>query len=114
MAKYPHTLNRFREQYGSHKFLPLLSTHATPLDTDSPSEVSPYRLLRIGFRHVKNVADCIDFANDADMASGMCESPVAYVVLCVRFTYPPLFTCAAVETACNAPPDAQHSIRVVG
>jgi hypothetical protein len=48
------------------------------------------------------------------MVSGMCEFPVAYVVLCVRFAHPPLFACAAVETACNALQGTQHSIRVVG
>jgi hypothetical protein len=63
------------ETQGPHKFLSLLSTHATPLDTDSPSEVSPMRLLCIGFRCVKNVADCIYSLNDADIASGMCVIP---------------------------------------
>jgi hypothetical protein len=36
------------------------------------------------------------------MTSGMCESPVAYEVLCVRFACPPLFACAAIEAACQA------------
>ena len=51
---------------------------------DSPSEISPLRFLCIGFRHHKNVADCI---NKLTMltASGICVSPVAYMVLCVRF-----------------------------
>jgi hypothetical protein len=31
------------------------------------------------------VADCFDTLNDADMTSGRCISPVAYVILCVRF-----------------------------
>ena len=44
----------------------------------------------------------------------MYVSPVAYVVPCVRFTYLPLFTYAAVKTTYNAPPGAQHSVRVVG
>jgi len=112
VPQYPHT--DLREPQGSRKFLPLLSTHATPLDTGSPSGILPKRFLCIAFRRVKNVGDCIYALNDADMASGMCESPVAYVVLCVRFACPPLFTCAAVETACHAPPDAQHSIGMVG
>jgi len=50
----------FWEHDGSRKLLPPLSTHATPLDTDSPSEILPKRFLCIGFRCVKNVADCID------------------------------------------------------
>ena len=60
VARYQYTLLCFWERYRSRKFLPLLSTHATPLDTDSPSEVLPRRLLCIGFRCVKNVTDCID------------------------------------------------------
>ena len=105
---------RSREPQGSHKFLSLLSIHATPQDTGSPSGTSPWRFLCFGFRRVKNVADCIDTYNDADIASGRCDSPVAYMVLCVRFALPPLFTYAAAHAACTAPPDAQHSIRVVG
>ena len=60
VAQYQSTLHCFREQDRSRKFLPLLSTHATPLDTDSPSKILPIRFLCIGFRCVKNVADCID------------------------------------------------------
>ena len=84
MSKYPHTLASCQETMGSHKFLPFLSIHATLQDTDSPSEISPLRFLCIGFRHHKNVADCI---NKLTMltASGICVSPVAYMVLCVRF-----------------------------
>ena len=76
-----------QEAAGSHKFLPLLFSHATPPDTGSPSETSPWRFLCVGFRRVKNVADCFDTLVDADMASGRCISPVAYVILCVRFIF---------------------------
>jgi hypothetical protein len=84
VSKYPHTLASCQETMGSHKFLPFLSIHATLQDTDSPSEISPWRFLCIGFRYSKNVADCI---NKLTMltASGICASPVAYMVLCVRF-----------------------------
>jgi hypothetical protein len=73
-----------QETIGSHKFLPLLSTHATLQDTGSPSGISPLRFLCIGFRFTENVADCIDSITMLT-ASGMCASLVAYVVLCVRF-----------------------------
>ena len=48
------------------------------------------------------------------MASGLCEPlwPMWFSVYASQC--PPLFAVAAVETACNAPSDAQHSIRVVG
>jgi len=69
---------------GAHKFLSLLSKHATRQDTDSPSGILPLRFLCIGFRFIENVADCI-VSITMLTASGMCVSLVAYVVLCVRF-----------------------------
>lgn len=95
----------------SCRFSPHMPRPRTPA---APREPHRKRFLCVAFRRVKNVGNCIAVPNGADLTSGMCESPVAYVVLCVRFAYPPLFACAAVVTACNAPPDAQHSIRVVG
>jgi len=88
---------------GSHKFLSLLFTHATSPDTDSPSETSPWRFLCVGFRRVKNVADCFDSLDDADMTSGRCISPVAYVILYVRFI--------SLVRACRSPSRLPRSAR---
>ena len=94
---YPTQYSRTK---GSHKFLiaSLPTCHAQRTPT-APPKSHLYRLLCIGFRCVKNVADCIDWYNDADTASGRCVFPVAYRVLCVRFAHPPLFAFAAVFTA---------------
>ena len=43
------------EPAGSPKFLESLSIHATFLDPDRPSGISPYRFLCIDFRDVKHV-----------------------------------------------------------
>jgi hypothetical protein len=86
VSKYPHTLASCQETMGAHKFLPFLSIHATLHDTDSPSEISPLRFICIGFRYSKNVTDCINILTMLT-ASGICASPVAYMVLCVRFVY---------------------------
>ena len=114
VARYQYTLLCFWERYRSRKFLPLLSTHATPLDTDSPSEVLPRRLLCIGFRCVKNVTDCIDTLTMLTWLQG-CAYPLwpmwfsvyaSCILLCSRLPQS--------ETAGNAPPDTQHSIWVAG
>ena len=97
---------------GSRKFLPFLSTHATLQDIGSPSGISPLRFLCIGFRYVNNVADCIYAITILAWLQGYAYPlwPMGFSV----YASSPLFAFAAVITACNAPPDTQHSIRVVG
>ena len=63
------------EAEGSPKFLTLLSLHATLSDPGSPSEISPLRFLRAGFRHVKTVANCIVSIYGAESPRG-CTSPL--------------------------------------
>ena len=67
----------------SHHFL---SIHVTPYNTGKSSRISPNRFFCIGFRQLHNVVICFETTNDAKKtASGMCISPVTYIVLCVRF-----------------------------
>ena len=98
---------------GSRKFSSFLSTHATLQDIGNPSGISPLRFLCLGFRYVNNVADCFYTLNDAyrfrdlRIPCGLCGSLCTLRLPCSRLQQ-------SVTTACNAPPDTQHSIRVVG
>jgi hypothetical protein len=44
------------------------------------------RFLCIGFQQVNTVAICFIIINEAVIASGWCVTPLAYRILCVRFT----------------------------
>ena len=79
-----------QEPMGSRKFSPFLSTHATLHDSDSPSGISPFRFLCIGFRSIDNVADCIDNYNaayrfrDMRIPCGLCSSLCTLRIHCSR------------------------------
>jgi hypothetical protein len=102
-----------RKPMGSRKFLPFLSIHVTPYNTGKFSRTSPNRFFCIGFRSTYNVAICVLVLTMLITASGICSSPVTYIVLCVRFACP-LFTFATVVTVNNVPPETQHSILMAG
>ena len=66
VAPHPHILHQpTRNRWGLASSCPFLSTHATLRDSDSPSGISPFRFLCIGFRFHDNVADCINVYNAA-------------------------------------------------
>ena len=48
--------------------------------------ISAYRFLGVGFRFVNNVATGIDAFVEAEIASGGCDTPLAYRFLGLRFT----------------------------
>ncbi len=59
------------------------------------------RFLCIGFQNVDTVAICFFPINEAEIASGWCGTPLAYKILCVRFT-PVVHVCYSVPTIGNA------------
>ncbi len=105
----------FQEPMRPLKFLTLLCRHARRSDPDRSSGISPcenlrsmfvfsvcrlvsrrchrisiiasaYRFLCRGFRFVNNVATGLDTFNEAEIASGWCDTPLAYRLLGLRFT----------------------------
>jgi hypothetical protein len=48
--------------------------------------ISAYRFLGVGFRFVNNVATGMDAFVEAEIASGWCDTPLAYRFLGLRFT----------------------------
>lgn len=54
-----------------------------------PQDLDPhfrYRFLCVGFRNVNNVAAGFDSFNEAEIASGGCDLPLAWGLLGLRFT----------------------------
>jgi len=90
----------------SHHFSHDMARSLTPTD---PLESYLLRFLCVGFHRGEGVAICFNKIYDADIASGRCISPMPYYVLCVRFT-----SLVHAEKKINIPPEAQHSILVVG
>ena len=106
-----------QEQIGSHKFSSFLSfftCHALA-HRQTLQNLTFNDSFVLASTRGESVAICFNKCNDADLASGMCISPVTCKVLCVRFT-----SIVHVDgrkknhTAVNVPPEAQHSILVVG
>ena len=72
-----------------------------------------YRFLCVGFRFVNNVAAGMDAFNEAEIASGGCDLPLAYRFLGLRFTTL-VRESDRFDPTMIAPPAAQDSIRVDG
>jgi len=75
--------------------------------------ISAYRFLCRGFRFVNNVATGFGAFNEAEIASGWCDTPLAYWFLGLRFTAL-VHLQGQNNSALTAPPAAQDSIRVGG
>ncbi len=60
-----------------------------------------YRFLCVGFQKVNSVAVCFIRINEAEIASGWCVTPLAYMILCVRFTSV-VHVCYSIPTIGNA------------
>ena len=56
-----------------------------PEDSGRPSGLSPNRDLRVDFRGVKHVVTCMYLITKLYQTSGSADSPVAYLIRCVRF-----------------------------
>jgi hypothetical protein len=56
-----------------------------PEDSGRPSSLSPNRDLCVDFRGVKHVVTCISLITKLYQTSGSADSPVAYLIRCVRF-----------------------------
>ena len=121
---------RSREPMGPPKFLMLLFLHARRSDPDRPSGISPCPYLRAMFvfsvlclvsrqchaispivlTHDSSVlaSSCLTLSpsvlfsfNEAHFASGWCVTPLAYKILCVRFTSV-VHVCYSFHTIRNA------------
>jgi hypothetical protein len=84
--------NRFRPLPSGTNRVSQVLKHISPYmprpdDAGRPSGISPERFLCIGFCHVNNIAVCIFTRNDAVPCFRERLSPVAYMILCVRFVW---------------------------
>ncbi len=115
---------------GPPKFLMLLFLHARRFDPDRPSGISPCLYLRAMFvfsvgclvsrqcHGISTIVSTHDSSvlasshltlsppvlynfNEAHFASGWCVTPLAYKMLCVRFTSV-VHVCYSFPTICNA------------